>query len=62
MAGSGDGVPVLGGVYVYPIKSCGGISLASADLGATDLLHDRRWMLVDEGGGSCPSAGTRGWP
>ena len=51
MAGSGDGVPVLGGVYVYPIKSCGGISLASADLGATGLLHDRRWMLVDEGGG-----------
>jgi len=42
VAGSGDGVPVLGGVYVYPIKSCGGISLASADLGATGLLHDRR--------------------
>ena len=43
--------PVLGGVYVYPIKSCGGISLQSADLGATGLVHDRRWMLVDEGGG-----------
>ena len=51
MAGSGDRTPILGGVYVYPIKSCGGISLASADLGATGLLHDRRWMLVDEGGG-----------
>ena len=51
MAGSGNGAPVLSGVYVYPIKSCGGISLQSADLGATGLLHDRRWMLVDEGGG-----------
>jgi len=51
VAGSGDGAPILGGVYVYPIKSFGGISLQSADLGATGLLHDRRWMLVDEGGG-----------
>jgi hypothetical protein len=51
VAGSGDGVPVLSGVYVYPIKSCGGISLTNAALDATGLLHDRRWMLVDEGGG-----------
>ena len=43
--------PVLGGVHVYPIKSCGGISLEDADLGATGLVHDRRWMLVDEEGG-----------
>jgi uncharacterized protein YcbX len=50
VAGSGNGVPVLSGVYVYPIKSCGGISLASADLGTTGLVHDRRWMLVDEAG------------
>ena len=42
--------PVLSGVHVYPIKSCGGISLPGADLGATGLLHDRRWMLVDEAG------------
>jgi len=51
VAGSGNGVPVLTGIYVYPIKSCGGISLESADLGATGLRDDRRWMLVDEGGG-----------
>ncbi|HEV2091982.1 MAG TPA: MOSC N-terminal beta barrel domain-containing protein [Rubrobacter sp.] len=51
VAGSGNGSPFLGGVYVYPIKSCGGISLQSAELGATGLLGDRRWMLVDEGGG-----------
>lgn len=46
-----SGNPVLSGLYVYPIKSCGGISLESADLGETGLLGDRRWMLVDEGGG-----------
>lgn len=51
MASSGYGVPVLSGVYIYPIKSCGGISLESAELEATGLRHDRRWMLVDEGGG-----------
>ena len=40
----------LSGLYVYPIKSCAGISLHSADLSATGLRHDRRWMLVDETG------------
>jgi uncharacterized protein len=50
VASSGNGVPVFSGVYVYPIKSCGGIPLASADLGTTGLVHDRRWMLVDEVG------------
>ena len=40
----------LSGLYVYPIKSCAGISLQSAELCATGLRHDRRWMLVDETG------------
>ena len=40
----------LSGLYVYPIKSCAGISLQSAELSATGLRHDRRWMLVDETG------------
>jgi uncharacterized protein len=40
----------LSGMYVYPIKSCAGISLQSADLSAMGLCHDRRWMLVDETG------------
>lgn len=51
MVGPDNGSLVLSGIYVYPIKSCGGISLESADLVATGLRHDRRWMLVDEGGG-----------
>jgi uncharacterized protein len=40
----------LSGLYVYPIKSCAGISLQSAELSETGLRHDRRWMLVDETG------------
>jgi uncharacterized protein YcbX len=40
----------LSGLYVYPIKSCAGISLQRSDLNATGLRHDRRWMLVDETG------------
>ncbi len=42
-----DATPVLSGLHVYPIKSCGGIPLESAELAATGLRHDRRWMLVD---------------
>ena len=40
----------LSGLYVYPIKSCAGISLGGAELSATGLRHDRRWMLVDKTG------------
>lgn len=40
----------LSGLYVYPIKSCAGIPLESAELSVTGLRHDRRWMLVDEAG------------
>ena len=34
-------------LYVYPIKSLGGISLRSAIVTDRGLEHDRRWMLVD---------------
>ena len=37
-------------IWVYPIKSLGGISLSSAKAEARGLQHDRRWMLVDEDG------------
>jgi len=40
----------ISGLYVYPIKSCAGISLDSAELNATGIRYDRRWMLVDETG------------
>ncbi|MDO6433074.1 MOSC N-terminal beta barrel domain-containing protein [Flavitalea sp. BT771] len=35
-------------LYVYPVKSLGGISLESAMVTDRGLEHDRRWMLVDE--------------
>lgn len=35
-------------LYVYPIKSLGGIELTEARLTDRGIEHDRRWMLVDE--------------
>lgn len=40
----------VSGLYVYPIKSCGGISLDATELDERGIRHDRRWMLVDETG------------
>ena len=37
----------LSQVWVYPIKSLGGISLQSAKVMPKGLQFDRRWMLVD---------------
>ncbi|MEQ1723541.1 MAG: MOSC N-terminal beta barrel domain-containing protein [Pseudobdellovibrio sp.] len=36
------------GLYIYPVKSCRGISLTELQIGARGPLHDREWMLVDE--------------
>jgi uncharacterized protein len=40
----------LSGIYIYPIKSLGGISLQHAKVQERGLENDRRWMLVDEKG------------
>lgn len=40
----------LSELYVYPIKSAGGIALKEATLDAPGLRYDRRWMLIDEAG------------
>lgn len=37
-------------LFIYPIKSLGGISLSSANVTERGFEHDRRWMLVDEQG------------
>lgn len=34
-------------LYIYPIKSLGGIPVESAELSDRGFRHDRRWMLVD---------------
>ncbi len=41
---------MVAGLFVYPIKSCRGISLDAATVRATGLAHDRRWMVVNEQG------------
>jgi uncharacterized protein YcbX len=39
--------PTIGGLFVYPVKSCRGIPLASARVTERGLRHDREWMIVD---------------
>lgn len=38
-------------LFVHPVKSLRGIRVEAAELDARGLRHDRRWMVVDEGGG-----------
>ncbi len=40
----------LSEIYVYPIKSLGGLRLSASLLTERGLAHDRRWMLVDKQG------------
>src|SRR5258708_2494507 len=35
-------------LYIYPVKSLGGIGLKNAVLTDRGFEYDRRWMLVDE--------------
>jgi len=35
-------------LYIYPIKSLGGIPVNSAEITSRGFKYDRRWMLVDE--------------
>ena len=37
-------------LWVFPIKSCAGISVPQAELTPTGLAHDRAWMVVDAEG------------
>lgn len=41
---------ILSGLYIYPVKSLGGISLKSSEVTGRGLKYDRRWLLVDESG------------
>ncbi|MVN75442.1 MOSC domain-containing protein [Hymenobacter sp. HMF4947] len=40
-------LPTLTGLFIYPVKSLGGISLPAAELTPQGLRHDRRWLVVD---------------
>src|SRR6185295_12763576 len=40
----------LSQIWIYPVKSLGGISMHSAKVLPKGLEFDRRWMLVDSNG------------
>lgn len=40
----------LSEIWIYPVKSLGGMALAEAKLERRGLQYDRRWMLVDDTG------------
>lgn len=40
-------LPQISQLFVYPIKSCAGISVPSVQFDKKGPLFDRRWMLVD---------------
>ncbi|WP_041244044.1 MOSC domain-containing protein [Gloeobacter kilaueensis] len=41
---------VVSGLNVYPVKSCRGIALQTAELDARGICFDRQWMVVDDEG------------
>ncbi len=42
-----NAVSKVTGLWIYPVKSCRGISLKEMPIGPLGPLHDRQWMLVD---------------
>jgi hypothetical protein len=40
----------VSGIFVYPVKSAGGLSMEAAVVEPKGFRHDRRWMLVDNSG------------
>jgi len=47
----GDVTATISGLFVYPVKSCAGVSVREAVLTDTGLDLDRAWMVVDRDGG-----------
>jgi uncharacterized protein YcbX len=37
----------LSGLFIYPVKSLGGIAVNVAEIDAAGLVHDRRFMVID---------------
>ena len=40
----------ISGLWIYPVKSLGGVPVTAADAEARGLAGDRRWMIVDGNG------------
>lgn len=41
---------VVSGITCFPVKSCRGITLRKAEVDSAGIVHNRRWMIVDEHG------------
>lgn len=41
----------VSGLFIYPVKSARGVAVDEAEVGDRGLVHDRRFMVVDERGG-----------
>lgn len=50
VADVGDLAGVISQLWVYPVKSCAGVSVKEAILTETGLEFDRAWMVVDASG------------
>ncbi|MBK9248164.1 MAG: MOSC domain-containing protein [Ignavibacteria bacterium] len=53
-------IPTIQSLHIYPIKSCGSISLSEVKLDEYGFENDRRWLLLDDTGTfltqrECPS-------
>lgn len=46
----GSVVAEITGLYIYPVKSCRGISLTDSRILERGLQHDREWLLIDQQG------------
>lgn len=40
----------VSGIFIYPVKSCRGIAIASTEMDALGVAGDRRFLVVDETG------------
>ncbi|MGD9905313.1 MAG: MOSC domain-containing protein [Vicinamibacterales bacterium] len=47
-------------LHVYPVKSCGGVTLAESAVGRTGLRYDRQWAFVDDQGMFVAQRDSRG--
>ena len=52
----GTGDVRVTGLYIYPVKSCGGLSLSSSDFNRLGLRFDRGWMIADAESGRMTTA------
>lgn len=47
------GAPTVKSIFIYPIKSCRGISVSQSPLSPTGFVWDRHWVVVNSKGRGC---------